>query len=81
MSTRTARLRTPADIGLALREARLSLGMTQAELAAELELPQSTVSELEAGKATIHIRRILGIAQLLDMSLTATWEDPDASRS
>lgn len=80
MTTRTAQLRTPAAIGLALREARLSQGLTQAELAADLEIPQSTVSELEAGKATIHIRRILSMAQALDLSLTATWDDPDAPR-
>lgn len=81
MVLRTATLRTPADFGLALREARLSQAMTQAELAAELDIPQSTVSELESGKSTIHLRRILSMAKALNMTLAASWEDHDAPGS
>ena len=38
MAKRTARLRVPADVGLAIQQARLERGMTQAELAHNLGL-------------------------------------------
>ena len=47
MAKRTARLRVPADVGLAIQQARLERGMTQAELAHNLGLTQSTVSTIE----------------------------------
>lgn len=77
---RRARIRTPADIGLALQQARMASGMTQSEIAAELDIPQSTVSELESGKATIHLRRILEMARATGIEFTATWSDDHAPR-
>ncbi|MBO0979746.1 helix-turn-helix transcriptional regulator [Microbacterium sp. SD291] len=73
----TARLRTPNDIGLALQQSRLARGLSQTELAAELDLPQSTISEMESGKATIFLRRLLDIADATGLELTAGWEAPD----
>lgn len=75
----TARLRTPADFGLALQQARIARGLSQTELAAELDLPQSTISEMESGKSTIFLRRLLEIAAQTGIELTATWEPADAS--
>ncbi|OJU40612.1 MAG: transcriptional regulator [Microbacterium sp. 69-10] len=77
---RRARLRTPADIGLALQQSRIASGMTQTELAAELDIPQSTVSEIESGKATIHVRRILDMARASGLELSATWTEDHATR-
>ena len=57
MTKHTARLRAPGDFGLAAQQARLARGLTQTELAAELGVPQSTISEIESGKATIYVRR------------------------
>src|SRR5660398_154674 len=56
MSKRTARLHAPADFGLAIQQARLDRGMSQQQLAKHLSVPQSTISEIEAGKSTIYLR-------------------------
>jgi ribosome-binding protein aMBF1 (putative translation factor) len=80
MTKHTARLRSPGDFGLAVQQARLASGLSQSGLAAELEVPQSTISEIESGKATIYIRRLLSIARVTGLEFTATWEDDDASR-
>ena len=78
--TRTS-LQVPADFGLALQQARLARGMTQADLAGEVDVPQSTISEIEAGKSTIFMRRLLDLMQATGVELTATWEDvADAPR-
>lgn len=73
-------LRVPADFGLALQQARLARGMTQADLAGEVDVPQSTISEIEAGKSTIFMRRLLDLMQATGVELTATWEEADAPR-
>jgi len=80
MPKHTARLRTPGDFGLAVQQARLARAMSQTELAAELGIPQSTISEIESGKATIYLRRLLHIARVTGLEFTATWEDGDAPR-
>lgn len=80
MTKRTARLRAPADFGLALQQARLARGLSQSQLAKELDVPQSTISEIESGKATIYIRRLLSIARITGVEFAATWEDDDAPR-
>ncbi|WTQ38499.1 helix-turn-helix domain-containing protein [Nocardioides sp. NBC_00163] len=76
-----ARLRAPADFGLAVQQARLASGMTQTELADAVGVPQSTVSDVESGKSTIYVRRLLDMMRATGVELTATWEDErDASR-
>lgn len=79
MTRRTARLRAPADFGLALQQARLAYGRTQSQVAAELDVPQSTISAIEGGQSTIFLRRLLEIARANGVEITATWDD-DASR-
>ncbi len=80
MVRHTARLRTPGDFGLAVQQARLGRGLSQSELAAELGVPQSTISEIESGKATIYLRRLLSIARVTGLEFTASWEREDAPR-
>lgn len=80
MTKHTARLRSPGDFGLAVQQARLARGLSQKELAAELDVSQSTISEIEAGKATIYLRRLLSIARITGLEFSATWEDDDAPR-
>lgn len=75
---RTSRLRSPADFGLAVQQARLSRGLTQSELADELGITQSAVSEIEAGKSTIYLRRLLSLARATGLEFSATWEDDHA---
>jgi transcriptional regulator with XRE-family HTH domain len=76
----SARLRAPADFGHALQQARATRGISQAELAVELGIPQSMVSEMETGKSTIYLRRLLAMSRATGVELTATWGDPDAAR-
>ena len=76
----TARLRSPADVGLAVQQARLARGLSQTELAKELGVTQSAISEIETGSGTIYLRRLLGIARATGLELTATWEGEDAPR-
>ncbi len=80
MARHTARLRTPADVGLAVQQARLARGLTQAELAAELDVTQSTISAIESGKATIYLRRLLEIGRATGLEFAASWESDDAPR-
>lgn len=81
MSKRTATLHAPADFGLAIQQARLERGMSQKQLAEQLAVPQSTISEIEAGKSTIYLRRLLGLARATGIEFTATWGGDDAVRS
>lgn len=76
----TARLRAPADFGLAIQQARLSRGLSQAELAEQLGIPQSTVSLFESGHTTIYLRRLLALAEATGVELTAGWGRVDAPR-
>lgn len=78
--TRTARLRSPGDIGTALQQARLAYGLSQVELAAKTDLPQSTISAIENGMSTIHLRRLLELARSMGIVITATWEGDDDAR-
>lgn len=79
MSKHTARLRAPADFGLALQQARLARGLTQSQLAAELDVPQSTISAIESGQTTILLRRLLEMARVNGLEFRASWSD-DAPR-
>lgn len=74
-----ARLRTPGDFGLALQQARLARGMSQAQLAEELGIPQSTVSQVESGRSTIFLRRLLDLAEATGLEFRAEWGGDDAS--
>ncbi|PJJ61448.1 helix-turn-helix domain-containing protein [Compostimonas suwonensis] len=80
MAKHTARLHAPADFGLAIQQARLDHFMSQQQLAELLGIPQSTISEIESGKSTIYLRRLLTLARATGIELTATWEDGDATR-
>lgn len=78
MVKHTARLRSPGDFGVAVQQARLARGLSQSELADQLDISQSMISEIETGKATIHIRRLLSIARATGLEFTASWEGDDA---
>lgn len=78
MPKAVASLKVPSDIGLAVQQARLGMGKTQTELARELRLPQSTISEIESGKSTIYLRTLFEIMRATGVELSATWPDGDA---
>lgn len=74
MVKRTARIRTPLDLGLALQQARLAQGMSQVELAQELEISQRSVSEIESGKPTIYLRKVFDLMRATGVEFSASWE-------
>jgi len=76
----STKLHSPADFGFVLRQARLDRGLSQEQLAALIGVPQSTVSEIESGKSTIHLRRLLSLARATGVEFSATWDDEHAPR-
>lgn len=72
---RTAAITTPAGLGFVLREARMSSGLTQRALAAELGVAQSYVAELEAGKDIKAVERLFDIARITGLTLYAETQD------
>jgi len=65
------RYKGPVDdraIGRKLREIRLSRGMTQTELAEELGINQSLISEYEKGSVRLHAPLVAGFAKALHVS-------------
>lgn len=50
-----------------LRAARKAKGLTQSALGAKMGLPQSHVSQIEAGKTDMRLSSFLEMARLLDM--------------
>lgn len=81
MAQQSARLRAPGDFGTVLLQARLAQGLSQTELAQRLGIPQGTISELENGKSTIFLRRLLAVARETGIDFHATWDDDNAPRS
>jgi transcriptional regulator with XRE-family HTH domain len=66
---RSSRISDTATLGLVLREARIRRGLTQRELAAHLGVRQSYIVELEAGKPTKAIERLLDFARETGVAL------------
>ena len=69
-----AKRRLRATLGRKVRELRLSINMTQADLADEAEIRQALISEIERGEANPTLDSILRIAVALDVSLSALFE-------
>ena len=63
-------LRTSRDLGAAIRRARRDRGLSQAELAARAGVGRPWLSEMEGGKRTAEIGRILLVVSALDLAVT-----------
>jgi HTH-type transcriptional regulator/antitoxin HipB len=63
---------TPQDIGRLVRETRKSLGVTQKELALTSGTGLRFIIELERGKETAEIGKVLTILQTLGIQLILT---------
>ena len=68
------RLRSPADVGRAVRHARRELGMSQVELAERLGVSQRWLSELETGKPKILDARLFDVLAQLGLDLEWTLD-------
>lgn len=68
---RSARITGAESLGRILRESRLRSGLTQEELARELDVSPRYVRELEAGKPTKALQRLFEFMRETDVSLYA----------
>jgi len=69
------RIYTPAALGAALRHYRRQAGLSQAELAERTGLHRTYVSDLERGKETEHVKRLLRLFK--DLGVRMTLEKAD----
>ena len=56
-------------IGRRLRQARLDIGTSQVEMAAEIGMPSTYLSEVETGKHNITLDTLAGIASFLGLDV------------
>jgi transcriptional regulator with XRE-family HTH domain len=69
------RVYTPGSLGVAIRHYRREAGLSQAELAERAGLHRSYLSDLEQGKETEQVRRILRILKQLGVRMTLEKAD------
>lgn len=60
-------IRNPRELGLAIRRARADRGWTQGELADRADVGRPWLSELEGGKRTAQIGRVLSVLDALEL--------------
>jgi len=72
---RPFRVYTAASLGSAIRHFRLQGGLSQAELAARTGLNRTYLSDLEQGKETEQVRRILRVLKELGVRMTLERAD------
>ncbi|MCE5256586.1 MAG: helix-turn-helix domain-containing protein [Spirochaetaceae bacterium] len=63
---------TPSQLGLALKSARKTLGLTQTEAAARVGLLPKTISALENHAESCSIESLLRLLSVLGLELTLT---------
>lgn len=68
--TRGSRVSTAEELGARIRQRRQALGMTQQDVADAAGTGRRFVSELEAGKPTLEIGKILDVCQAIGLDLT-----------
>ena len=73
--TGSFRVYTPASLGAAIRHFRIEGGLTQAQLADLAGLNRTYLSDLERGKETEQLRRILRVLNQLGLRMTVQKAD------
>jgi transcriptional regulator with XRE-family HTH domain len=69
------RIYTPASLGDAIRHYRMEAGLTQTHLAGLAGLHRSYLSELESGKETEQVKRLLRVLRQLGVRMTLDKAD------
>lgn len=69
------RIYTAGSLGAAIRHYRLQAGLSQAELADRAGIHRTYLSDLEQGKETEQVRRILRILKELGVRMTLDEAD------
>ena len=57
-------------LGLHIKQVRESQGISQEQLAADAEIPYSSVNEIEAGKTNPTIASLMALSEALDVPLS-----------
>ncbi len=70
MWTASGALLAPARFGASLRAIRLELGLTQKQLAEQLDVPRSYVRKYEAGEWRLDLVELEAVAGALGVALT-----------
>jgi ribosome-binding protein aMBF1 (putative translation factor) len=76
---RAARLAGALRLGIAIRDAREAVGVTQTELAARMHVAQSAVSRIEAGRTNVTVVMLARIAEALGTPLSVRIGQEEAS--
>jgi HTH-type transcriptional regulator/antitoxin HipB len=69
------RIYNAEGLGQAIKHFREEAGLTQAELAARLGIPQPRLSELEAGKVTEQTERLVAVFKALGVRIVVGKAD------
>lgn len=72
MSTRRYAVRSVADIGRTIAEARRERGLTQEQLASQLGIHRTYLARLENGQSSLQLERILQLLRKLGVTVEAT---------
>lgn len=59
----------PADLGIAIRERRRQLGITQDELAASIGVSRRVIGQLENGKESVYVGIVLRAARAVGLDV------------
>jgi HTH-type transcriptional regulator / antitoxin HipB len=65
----------PEDVGSLIRQRRLDLKLTQAQLAERLDATQKYISRLEAGKPTVQLGGVLKVFRELGIGLLVDFDN------
>jgi HTH-type transcriptional regulator/antitoxin HipB len=74
MSTQRFIVKSAADLGRTITEARALTGLSQTDLADRTGLDRSYLSRMEGGLETVHLTRILATLRSLGVRLEATLD-------
>ena len=69
MDNRDSTIRTTKELGISVRKARDSADLTQAKLASLCRVGTRFISDLENGKPTIQVAKVLHILSSLGMTV------------
>lgn len=75
VSKQIAKIHSPADLGIALQQARLAAGLSQRELSTRTGVTQSAISNLESETYTLYAERLFKLLRECGVTITAEWED------
>ncbi|BAU95618.1 transcriptional regulator [Corynebacterium suranareeae] len=64
------------EIGMALLKARKDLGLRQAELADLAGVSERFIRDVEKGKATVQLNKVIDVLSVLGLEMTIEIHDP-----